>query len=87
MRKLRLGAIKTLALEHKKINESPAEDVLAATVRGAVLYPSVGPLRPGLVLLNLLPMAHEDALSFLALLVKHALLLLQLSLVGTVKVT
>lgn len=49
----------------------------------AVLYPSVGPLSPGLVLLNLLSVAEEVALSFLSLLVKHTLLLLQLSLVGT----
>lgn len=53
---------------------------------GAALYPSVGPLCPGLVLLHLLPVANEDALSFLALLVKQTLLLLQLSLPGTVKV-
>lgn len=65
----------------------PAEGVLPVTVHGAVLYPSVGPLSPSLVLLNLLSVADEDALSFLALLVKHTLLLLQLSLAGTVKVT
>lgn len=55
-------------------------------VIAAILYPSVGPLSPGLVLLHLLPAADEDSLSFLALLVKHTLLLLQLSLAGTVKV-
>lgn len=60
--------------------------MLLVAVQAAVLYPSVGPLGPGLVLLHLLSMAEQDALSFLALLVKQTLLLLQLSLVRTVKV-
>lgn len=50
----------------------------------AAPYPSVGPLSPGLVLLHLLSVAEEDALPFLALLVEQTLLLLQLSLAGTV---
>lgn len=65
------------------IKESPSDDLLPVTVHGAVLYPSVGPLSPGLVLLHLLSIADKDALPFLALLVKQTLLLLQLSLVGT----
>lgn len=51
------------------------------------LYPSVGSLSPGLVLLNLLPEADEDALSFLSLPVKHALLLLKLSLARRLRVS